>query len=99
MKLRCHKQFSANGMSPPVVSSGPRPEEPQREDKCLGTILCMLSCKEGYKLGPSQQSGCQSCSCVKKNQRTEEISSSMYNKALHLFHSVGPNTQAKKNVV
>jgi len=50
-------------MAPAVVHTA---HEAPKHDDCLGTILCMLSCKDGYKLGPKQETGCQSCSCVKK---------------------------------
>lgn len=91
--------FSASGMSPAVVHSGPRPELPEREeseDKCLGTILCMLSCKDGYKLGPKQQSGCQSCSCVKKNQADVTLTS-MYTVFRCYTQSVRKRSQTRKD--
>lgn len=65
----------ANGMSPPRVS-GERPTEMRHEDhECLGTILCMLSCKDGYQLGEKKSNGCQSCTCKKKSVADNETQS------------------------
>lgn len=59
----------ANGMSPPVVSNYKPEIEHEESHGCIGTILCMLSCKEGYKLGHKDSAGgCQSCTCVKRNE-------------------------------
>ncbi|KAH3711938.1 hypothetical protein DPMN_071614 [Dreissena polymorpha] len=82
----------ANGMSPPRVNSGSsRPEVTQRkeEDNCIGTILCMLSCKDGYKLGPKQETGCQSCSCTKN--KTEDGSNANQD-------CIGPACSAKNGM-
>ena len=43
-----------------------REEHTEKKHDCMGTILCMLSCKDGYQLGPTQNDGCQSCTCAKE---------------------------------
>ncbi|XP_053386152.1 uncharacterized protein LOC123545280 [Mercenaria mercenaria] len=60
----------ANGMSPAKVSEHRHTEMKHEENNnCIGTILCMLSCKDGYKLGSrDREHGCQPCTCVKKNE-------------------------------
>ncbi|XP_060558176.1 uncharacterized protein LOC132718496 [Ruditapes philippinarum] len=69
----------ANGMSPPTISEH-RQTKPRHDEDCIGTLLCMLSCKEGYKLGPrDSEHGCQSCTCVKKNETKTDNSMSSYN--------------------
>ncbi|KAL3884747.1 hypothetical protein ACJMK2_024856 [Sinanodonta woodiana] len=56
----------ANGMSPPVVSHDEGPPRESKGGDCLGTVICMMTCKDGYILGPKGHDGCQSCSCSKK---------------------------------
>lgn len=60
----------ANGMSPPITSGHVEIIKPHKETQatkdCLGTIICMLSCKDGYTLGRKDPDGCQACHCTKK---------------------------------
>ncbi|XP_061185101.1 uncharacterized protein LOC133193148 [Saccostrea echinata] len=42
-------------------------EENKKDKQCVQTLICMLSCKEGYELGKKGQDGCQTCKCVKKD--------------------------------
>jgi hypothetical protein len=43
-------------------ASKPKPKE---KKECVGTLLCMMSCKGGYHLGETGPDGCQSCTCLK----------------------------------
>ena len=56
----------------PVGYSEQNKEKQKEEDKqdkkdsqCTHTLLCMLSCKEGYELGKKGEDGCQTCKCTK----------------------------------
>uniref|UniRef100_K1PJM9 Uncharacterized protein n=1 Tax=Magallana gigas TaxID=29159 RepID=K1PJM9_MAGGI len=61
----------ANGMLPPGYTEQhqkKKPEEDVKKDsQCLHTLICMLSCKDGYQLGKKGGDGCQTCKCVKKD--------------------------------
>ena len=43
------------------TSNKPKPEKKE----CIGTMLCMLTCKSGYQLGKTGPDGCQACTCLK----------------------------------
>ncbi|XP_063438785.1 uncharacterized protein LOC134719755 [Mytilus trossulus] len=48
-------------------------EKPKpKQNECLGTTLCMMSCKGGYHLGETGSDGCQSCTCLKREQTKPE---------------------------
>ncbi|XP_076080189.1 uncharacterized protein LOC143050996 isoform X2 [Mytilus galloprovincialis] len=54
-----------------------RPKESQdkpkpKHNECLGTTMCMMSCKGGYHLGETGSDGCQSCTCLKREQKQTE---------------------------
>nr|XP_022303453.1 uncharacterized protein LOC111111017 isoform X2 [Crassostrea virginica] len=63
----------ANGMLPPGYMDQQEKQKKPEEDKkktdnqCLQTLICMLSCKEGYELGQKGGDGCQTCKCVQKD--------------------------------
>ena len=46
----------------------PEEEKKKTDNQCLQTLICMLSCKEGYELGQKGGDGCQTCKCVKKGK-------------------------------
>ncbi|XP_021358680.1 uncharacterized protein LOC110453833, partial [Mizuhopecten yessoensis] len=63
-----------NGMGVPVTSGhvtqmSTSPDKGKQTTDCIATIICMLSCKTGYKLGPKGQDGCQTCSCSKNESK------------------------------
>lgn len=43
-------------------------EEKKKDSQCIQTLVCMLSCKEGYELGKKGEDGCQTCKCVKRGE-------------------------------
>ena len=49
------------------TKSSKKPKE-ESNNQCIATLLCMLSCDDGYKLGPKGKDGCQSCECTKKKK-------------------------------
>lgn len=52
-----------------------KPEEDVKKDsQCLQTLICMLSCRDGYQLGKKGGDGCQTCKCVKKGETDRKCS-------------------------
>ena len=64
--VNSYSVFTANGMSPPRAPEQHHAASESKHD-CMGTILCMLTCKDGYQLGQREENGCQTCTCKKKN--------------------------------
>jgi hypothetical protein len=46
-------------------------KQQQSNNQCIATLVCMLSCDDGYKLGPKGQDGCQTCECTKHKNKDE----------------------------
>ncbi|XP_052693045.1 uncharacterized protein LOC128171316 [Crassostrea angulata] len=70
----------ANGMLPPGYTEQhqkKKPEEDVKKDsQCLHTLICMLSCKDGYQLGKKGGDGCQTCKCLKKDDEKNKNNTS-----------------------
>lgn len=68
-----------------------KPEEDVKKDsQCLHTLICMLSCKDGYQLGKKGGDGCQTCKCVKKGETDNIVYTRYINDILNvitLFHN------------
>ncbi|CAG2198318.1 unnamed protein product [Mytilus edulis] len=70
-----------------------RPKESQEKPKpkhneCLGTTLCMMSCKGGYHLGETGSDGCQSCTCLKREQKQTEKTHNEEKSCLKLYECI-----------
>ncbi|XP_071140947.1 cysteine-rich motor neuron 1 protein-like [Mytilus edulis] len=66
----------ASGMGVAMISHSHGKTKPtqQPNNQCVATLLCMLSCDDGYKLGPKGKDGCQTCECTKHKSKQEENS-------------------------
>ncbi|CAC5379225.1 unnamed protein product [Mytilus coruscus] len=42
----------------------PAPTKAPAKMSCMSTVMCMLTCKNGYQLGATKTDGCQECACV-----------------------------------
>ena len=47
-----------------VPEPTPAPTAAPAKMSCMSTVMCMLTCKNGYTLGGTKSDGCQECSCV-----------------------------------
>lgn len=65
--------FLASGMGVSMISHGHsnKGKQQQSNNQCIATLVCMLSCDDGYKLGPKGQGGCQTCECTKHKNKDE----------------------------
>ncbi|XP_048749648.2 uncharacterized protein LOC125661619 isoform X3 [Ostrea edulis] len=51
----------------PVCENSPAPRpHPKPQNSCVGTKLCITSCKGEVKIGETGPDGCQRCTCMKK---------------------------------
>ncbi|KAK3095488.1 hypothetical protein FSP39_015286 [Pinctada imbricata] len=60
----------ANGINPPGKEEKQKDKQQdkqsdKKDSQCTQTLLCMLSCKDGYELGQKGKDGCQTCKCTK----------------------------------
>ncbi|XP_062575628.1 uncharacterized protein LOC134237549 [Saccostrea cucullata] len=49
----------------PVCENAPA-AKPQKVNSCIGTKLCIMSCKGEAKIGETGADGCQKCTCIKR---------------------------------
>ena len=71
-------------MAPLRVSEQYHEEPTESKHDCMGTILCMLTCKDGYQLGQRQENGCQTCTCKKKTEAKNGMYEVLINYAINL---------------
>ena len=49
----------------PIMRDCSSQETSHRQPDCSATKLCVESCRDGYRLGDVDSSGCRSCTCVR----------------------------------
>ncbi|CAC5360490.1 unnamed protein product [Mytilus coruscus] len=64
-------------------------EKPKpKHNECIGTTLCMMSCKGGYHLGETGSDGCQSCTCIKREQKQPQKPQNNEKTCLKLYQCI-----------